>query len=376
MKFRNVSLGILSAAALVGAMLVTSPAAASVGPGNIRSPFEPGGAVYVFQGYDNAKVTHTGTSRFGLDLTSSTSTTSTSGRVVVAPQSGKVAYWQAEYGNLCVNVANNRSYTLTHIKSDITTPGATITSGQKVGTVAPANTTRNNGVAHLHFQYWAAPNCYNSSTIPFSAANSLRICGAPDMTASGPNSAGNGTWSGTKFTASTCGTTKSFSAAPGPATSATHLGTRLTSSTGTWIPTPTSLTRQWYRSGAAVSGQTGSTYVLTSADRYKFVQLRVTGKLSGYTTTTKNSKSWFVAQVTSANNTQYLNIRSSPSTSATIVGRIDKGRFVALDCYRLGTSVKGPYGTSSIWYRITGVGWVSDSFLETNSNSAVTKLCP
>ncbi|QHC65820.1 peptidoglycan DD-metalloendopeptidase family protein [Rathayibacter sp. VKM Ac-2759] len=175
------------------------PLSASAADGNIRTPFESGGPVYVYQGYSSGS--HTGTSQFGLDLTSDSSSTSTSGRTVVAPEGGTIAYWQAAYGNLCVNVAGGRSYTLTHINASVTR-GA-ITAGQSVGTVGAAGTVNNNNVAHLHFEYWSAPGCYdNGSPLTFETANGLRICGAQNMPASGPVS--NGTWGRTAFTANDC----------------------------------------------------------------------------------------------------------------------------------------------------------------------------
>jgi hypothetical protein len=75
-----------------------------------------------------------------------------------------------------------------------------------VGSVAPAGTRNDGGVAHIHFEIWAAPNCYNSSVIPFDAAHGAQICGAPDLTVSGPNGGNNGTWSNTWFTGQSCGT--------------------------------------------------------------------------------------------------------------------------------------------------------------------------
>ncbi|GAA2224735.1 hypothetical protein GCM10009851_05280 [Herbiconiux moechotypicola] len=176
------------------------PQSASAAEGNIRSPFESGGPVYIYQGYSSG--THTGTSQFGLDLTTGASSTSTAGRTVVAPQDGVVAYWQASYGNLCVNVSGGRSYTLTHINASVTS--GSISAGQAIGSVGSAGSYNNNGVAHLHFEYWSAPGCYNhGSPLPFDSAHGLRICGAPDLPPSGPIS--NGVWGRTSFTADGCG---------------------------------------------------------------------------------------------------------------------------------------------------------------------------
>jgi hypothetical protein len=358
-----------SALALVLALgaVAASPDPAFAATGNIRTPFATGGQVYVYQGYNSG--THTGTSKYGLDLTNGTSATSTAGRTVVAPQAGTVAYWQPAYGNLCVNTSSGRSYTLTHIDASVTS-GA-VTAGQTVGKVAAAGYRNNNNVAHLHFEYWGSPNCYNSNVLAFSSANSLRICGAPDLTTSGSGS--NGAWSGTIFTADACG--KAFTTAPTPSVTATSKGAALKASAGSWSPTPSSLTYQWLRSGNAISGKTSSTYTLAASDFLTKVSVRVTAKRSGYTTTSKTSAGWFVAKVTSAGGAQYVTIRSSASSGSTNLGKIYSGALVALRCYSTGSTVTGPYGASTIWYKVTGVGWVSDAYLETGSNSAVTAKC-
>lgn len=48
-------------------------------------------------------------------------------------------------------------------------------------------------------------------------------------------------------------------------------GQSLTVSNGTWTNSPTSYARQWKRDGAAISGATGSTYVLVTADAGKTI---------------------------------------------------------------------------------------------------------
>lgn len=188
---------LLAAAGTVG---LASPASAATG--NILPPFDVGQTWNICQGYNNPGVTHTGTSAYGLDLTGSGCGNSASGRNVRAPMNGTVAYYQASYGNLCINVSNNRSVTLTHINSSKTS--GTVSAGQWVGTVAAPYTRGNNGVSHIHFQMWSSPGCYNGSGVPFDSAHNARICGAPNLTSSGPNG-GNGTWSGTSFKGQECG---------------------------------------------------------------------------------------------------------------------------------------------------------------------------
>ncbi|WP_062464282.1 hypothetical protein [Demequina soli] len=89
-----------------------------------------------------------------------------------------------------------------------------------------------------------------------------------------------------------------FSTSPSPAISGgTTAGSVLTAKPGSWSPTPDTLSYQWYRSGAAISGATKSTYTLTTADRGKKVTVKVTGRKAGYTTVTKTSKGTYVPNV-------------------------------------------------------------------------------
>ena len=176
-------------------------APASAADGNILPPFNVGESWTICRGYNYAS--HTGTSSYGIDLTGSGCDNSASGRTVRAPISGSIYYYQASYGNLCVNIADGRSYTLTHIDSSLTS--GSVSAGQAVGNVAAPGNRGNAGVSHIHFEIWDTPNCYSSSGIPFDSAHGTRICGAPDLTASGPNWYSNGTWSGTNFAGQNCG---------------------------------------------------------------------------------------------------------------------------------------------------------------------------
>lgn len=167
--------------------------------GNILPPFDTGQQWNICQGY-NSNITHNGTSATGLDLTDSGCNSGAAGRNVRVPVNGYIYYWQPAYGNLCINLSNGHSITLTHI--DATVTSGNITAGQVVGTVAAAYTRNNNGTAHIHFQMWSASGCYNNSVLPFSSANNARICGAPDMPFGGTGS--NGEYSGTTFTGDSC----------------------------------------------------------------------------------------------------------------------------------------------------------------------------
>ena len=199
--FLRAILSILGIIAASLTALVGLAAPANAADGNIRPPFNYGETWNICQGYGGS-VSHTGSSHYGIDLTGAGCDNSAAGRQVIAPISGTLAYaYDAPYGNLCVNIAGNRSYTLTHINSTIT---GSVTAGQPVGTIAAAGQRNNNGMAHLHFQMWASPNCYSTSnSIPFDSAHGTRICGAPNMVPG--TTGGQGTWSGTSFTGATCG---------------------------------------------------------------------------------------------------------------------------------------------------------------------------
>jgi hypothetical protein len=192
-------MGLGALAFVLGGVLGVSTSAQAA-PGDLASPFDIGQGVCIYQGYDHG--THTGKSEYGLDLVANNcNSTSAAGMTVHAPAAGTV-HWDAPYGDLCINIAGGRSITLTHINATVTS--GSVSAGQVVGSIATAGSVNNNGVAHLHLQIWSSPGCYNSSVIPFDSAHGARICGAPDLTPSGPSS-GNGTWSHTTFTASICG---------------------------------------------------------------------------------------------------------------------------------------------------------------------------
>lgn len=63
----------------------------------------------------------------------------------------------------------------------------------------------------------------------------------------------------------------------------------LTASPGTWGPSPVTLRYQWLRDGVAISGATGKTRTLVTADAGHEISVRVTGSKSGYTSVTRTS---------------------------------------------------------------------------------------
>jgi hypothetical protein len=70
-----------------------------------------------------------------------------------------------------------------------------------------------------------------------------------------------------------------------------------------------------------------------------------------------------------------LHVRSSASINASIVGSVADGSYVAITCQKRGSSVKGTYGTTTLWDKING-GYVSDAFIATGSDGQVAPNCP
>ncbi|MFC7765238.1 hypothetical protein [Leucobacter soli] len=58
---------------------------------------------------------------------------------------------------------------------------------------------------------------------------------------------------------------------------------------GSWGPKGVKLSYQWLRNGKKISGATKSSYKVSSKDRGKKISVKVTGKLSGYSTVSKTS---------------------------------------------------------------------------------------
>jgi hypothetical protein len=70
-----------------------------------------------------------------------------------------------------------------------------------------------------------------------------------------------------------------------------------------------------------------------------------------------------------------LTVRSGPSTSFAAVGSVSDGASVTIQCQKVGQSVTGTFGTTSLWDNI-GSGFVSDAFVATGSDGQVAPTCP
>jgi hypothetical protein len=193
----------LSAVVFVLLYSVVSSIPAFAAGGNLLPPVDMNSTWNICQGYNNTKISHYGSDALSLDLTGTECDSSASGKTVRTPIKGVVYSYGSSYGSLCINTYDGRSLALIHIDSNLVATSI-INAGQVVGSVAAPNTKGNAGISHLHVQMWSTPGCYNSNPIPFDAAHTARICGAPDFTVNGPDSYNNGTWSGTAFTARAC----------------------------------------------------------------------------------------------------------------------------------------------------------------------------
>jgi len=81
-----------------------------------------------------------------------------------------------------------------------------------------------------------------------------------------------------------------FDAAPKPTiTGGNTVGSTLKAVLGTWDPTPTTVTYQWYRNGKAISGAKSPSYKITTADSGAKITVTVKAGKPGYVTTSKTS---------------------------------------------------------------------------------------
>ena len=72
-------------------------------------------------------------------------------------------------------------------------------------------------------------------------------------------------------------------------TGTAQVGSTLSANAGTWGPIPVTLTYQWKAGGTAISGATGSTFLLTPAQAGTTITVEVTGSKSGFAPLTQTS---------------------------------------------------------------------------------------
>lgn len=89
----------------------------------------------------------------------------------------------------------------------------------------------------------------------------------------------------TLTSAQVIGVVGAFSTAPVPTISGTaRVGQRQTALAGTWTPSGSALSYQWYRGTTAITGAVGQTYTTTAADYGKSIKVRVRATKAGYAT--------------------------------------------------------------------------------------------
>lgn len=71
-----------------------------------------------------------------------------------------------------------------------------------------------------------------------------------------------------------------------------------------------------------------------------------------------------------------LTVRANASTNAAAVGSVDDGAHVTITCQKRGEAVSGTYGSSTLWDRIAGGGFIADAYVSTGSDGQVAPTCP
>jgi hypothetical protein len=157
--------------------------------------------------------------------------------------------------------------------------GGTLTAHP--GTWGPAGVT-------LRYQWYAAGQAIKGATTPTLKLKAAQYARPIVVTI---------TASLTGYATATEASAATAKVAAGTLTAATptiagtaKVGDRLTASAGIWGPAGVTLTYQWYAADQAIKGATGRTLTLSGAQSGKVITVTVTGKLTGYTTTSRTSK--------------------------------------------------------------------------------------
>lgn len=140
-----------------------------------------------------------------------------------------------------------------------------------------------------------------------------------------------------------------------------------------WVDNPAWFTDAMYRSSAALTRSLADKYGIPKTRSHIIAHREVPGA-----THTDPGPHWnwtyymqLVNGVTGIGSgtvhadTPVLNVRSGPSTGHSVVGSLTGGTAVSVYCQTSGTSVTGPYGTTSVWNRIGTNRYVSDAYLYT-----------
>lgn len=122
----------------------------------------------------------------------------------------------------------------------------------------------------------------------------------------------------------------------------TTIGSVLTATPGSWTPSATTLSYQWYRNGTAISGATATTYTLVTADDTTTITVTVTGTASGYDTASATSAGFLVGKQFTLHPAPTIkgNYYLGQTLTAT-VGKWDTGAVLAHQWYRDGVAITG-----------------------------------
>ncbi|RIJ52186.1 carboxypeptidase regulatory-like domain-containing protein [Clavibacter lycopersici] len=160
--------------------------------------------------------------------------------------------------------------------------GATLTAAP--GTWAPVPTT-------FTYRWFAANVAISGATastyVPVAADIGKRITVTVTGARSGYTSAAKTSAASAAVVAAPAA--KAFTVASSPTISGSaSVGGVLTAATGSWSPAP-AFTYQWTVGTTAITGATGSTYTVGTADLGKTITVTITAKATGYVTTSKTS---------------------------------------------------------------------------------------
>ncbi|TIC79456.1 CHAP domain-containing protein [Nocardioides sp. GY 10127] len=201
-----------------------------------------------------------------------------------------------------------------------------------------------------------------------------------------------GTKSGYAKTTTTSEPTSAVTAGSITATTPTISGTAqygetLTAEAGAWAPEDVTLNYQWLRDGSAVSGATGQTYALGSADIGHTLAVTVTGVETGYRTETRASSP--TSTVTSLPmdhpRPTISGTAKQGSTLTAVTTGWTSGVTKSYQWLRNGTAISGATGSTyavnekdigkTLVVRVTGSGTGYTTVSETSSSTAtVTSL--
>ncbi|MCI1019167.1 excalibur calcium-binding domain-containing protein [Microbacterium sp. C5A9] len=116
------------------------------------------------------------------------------------------------------------------------------------------------------------------------------------------------------------------------------VGSTLTAKTGTWA-TGTAFAYQWYAGSTAIAGATAKTYTLTTSQAGAQISVKVTGKLTGYTTVSRTSAK--TAKVLLATTPTISGTAAVGSTLTVRTGTWTTGTAFTYQWYRDGIAISG-----------------------------------